>query len=139
MKEMLLALVSNKVADYLEIRVEESTISSLRFRGPVLEAVNSSMQHGGCIRALVNGGWGFITFNDLNNLEEKVARAIHQAQLVGAAGGNGRLAPVPVVQDVVQVPFLEDPRQVKLADKVELFRGYNEIILSHGKQIVSSS
>lgn len=139
MKEMLLALVSNKVADYLEIRVEESTISSLRFRGPVLEAVNSSMQHGGCIRALVNGGWGFITFNDLNNLGEKVARAIHQAQLVGAAGGDGRLAPVPVVQDVVQVPFLEDPRQVKLADKVELFRGYNEIVLSHGKQIVSSS
>lgn len=139
MKEKLLALVCNKAADYLEIRVEKSTESSLRFRGPVLEAVNSSLQYGGCIRALVNGGWGFITFNGLNDLEEKVAQAIHQARLVGAAGGDGRLAPVPTVVDEVPVPFLEDPRQVNLADKVDLFRGYNEIILSHGQQVVSSS
>lgn len=139
MKEKLLALVSNKAADYLEIRVEESTVSSLRFRGPILEAVNTSLLYGGCIRALVNGGWGFITFNDVSNLEEKVAQAIHQAKLVSAAGADGKLALVPVVQDVVQIPFLEDPRQVSLADKVELFGGYNDIILSHGKQIVSSS
>lgn len=139
MKDKLQALVSNKAADYLEIRIEESAVTSLRFRGPILEAVNTSLQYGGCIRALVNGGWGFITFNDVNDLEKKVAQAIHQAKLVGAAGADSKLAPVPVVEDVVHVPFLEDPRQVSLAEKVELFDSYNDIILSYGKQIVSSS
>ncbi len=139
MKEKLLALVSNKNADYLEIRVEESSETSLRFRGPVLEAVNTSLQYGGCIRALVNGGWGFTTFNDLDNLEEKAARAIHQAKLVGAAGADGKLAPVPTVTDEVLVPFREDPRGVNLADKVDLFRGYNEMVLSYGQRVVSSS
>lgn len=139
MKEMLHALVSNKEADYIEIRLEESSEASLRFRGPTLETVNSSLQAGGCIRALANGGWGFVTFDNLVNLEDKVAQAIHQAKLVGAAGGDGCLAPVPVVVDEVFVQFLEDPGQVSLADKVELFSGYNEIILSQGKQIISSS
>ena len=139
MKDMLRALVSNKPADYLEIRLEESQVSSLRFRGPVLEGVNANNQCGGCVRALVDGGWGFVTFNNLNELAEKVDLAVSQARLVGKAGGNVKLAPAPVVEDVVAVPFREDPRQVPLAEKVELFTGYNEIILSHGKQIVSSS
>ena len=139
MKEMLRNLVSNKPADYLEIRVEESQVSSLKFQGPILEAVNANSQFGGCIRALVNGGWGFVTFNDLKDLENKIDLAIHQARLVGAAGGSGKLASVPVIEDVVEVAFREDPRQVSLADKVELFKGYNEIILGHGKRIVSSS
>ena len=139
MKEMLLSLVSNKAADYLEIRIEESTESRLRFQGPILETVNSNLQHGGCIRALVNGGWGFSTFNGLKNLEATVDKTIHQAGLVGAAGGNSRLAPVPVVVDEVLVSFREDPRNVPLAEKIDLLRGYNELILSYGKGIVSSS
>ena len=139
MKDKLLALVCNKEADYLEVRVEESAESNLRYRGPILETVDSSLQGGGCIRALVDGGWGFVSFDRLDNLEEKAAQAIHQAKLVAAAGGDGRLAPTPQVVDEVMVSLQEDPRQVPLAAKVELFRGYNEIILSQGKQIVSSS
>lgn len=139
MKDMLRALVSKAKADYLEIRIEETDVSSLRFQGPTLEAVNANKRYGGCVRALVNGGWGFVTFNDLDNLQAKIDLAIHQARLVGAAGGDAILAPVPVVEDVVEVPFKEDPRTVSLAGKIELFKGYNEIILSHGKPVVSSS
>lgn len=139
MKDMLRTLVSNSKADYLEIRVEESQVSSLRFRGPVLEAVNANTQLGGCVRALVNGGWGFVTFNDLDNIQARIDQAILQARLVGKAGGDAILAPVSAVQDVVEVNFREDPRLVSLADKVNLFRGYNEIILSYGKPVISSS
>lgn len=139
MRDTLRSLVSNSHADYLEIRVEESQVSSLKFQGPVLEAVNANSRLGGCIRALVNGGWGFVTFNDLDNLQRKIDLAIHQARLVGAAGGTGKLAPVTAVEDVVEVAFREDPRRVALADKVQLFRGYNEFILGYGKSVISSS
>lgn len=139
MKDMLRTLVSKAKADYLEIRIEETDVTSLRFQGPALEAVNANKRYGGCVRALVNGGWGFVSFNDLDNLQAKVDLAIHQARLVGAAGGDAILAPVPVVEDVVEVPFKEDPRAISLASKIELFQGYNEIIISHGKPVISSS
>lgn len=139
MRDMLRALLGKSKADYLEIRLEESQVSSLKFQGPVLEAVNSNAQVGGCVRALVNGGWGFVTFNDLNTIQEKIDLAIQQARLVGAAGGTGRLAPVAAVEDIVEVPFREDPRSIALADKVQLFRDYNESILGYGKNVVSSS
>lgn len=139
MQDILRTVVSNKPADYLEIRVEESDLTSLRFQGPVLESVNASTQSGGAIRALVNGGWGFVTFNDLEELETKVDMAIRQARLVGASGSKAKLAPAPVVEDVVEVPFGEDPRTVTLADKVALLKSYNELVLGQGKPIVSSN
>ncbi len=138
MKDMLRALLANKPADYLEVRVEESETTSLRFQGPVLESVNAGTRCGGAIRALVNGGWGFVTFNDMVDLEGKVDLAIQQAKLVGAAGSDVQLAESPVIEDVVNVQFGEDPRNVSLADKVALFAGYNELVLSRGKPIVSS-
>lgn len=139
MKDMLRTLVSKAKADYLEIRIEETQVSSLRFQGPTLEAVNANKRYGGCVRALVQGGWGFVTFNDLDNLQARIDLAIHQARLVGVAGGDAVLAPVPVVEDVVEVPFKEDPRSIPLTSKIDLFQGYNEIILAHGKPVISSS
>ena len=139
MKDLLRFLVTSKPADYLEIRVEESETAGLRFQGPVLENVNANIHAGGAVRALVDGGWGFVTFNDLKDLETKVDMAIRQARLVGAAGSEVKLAPVPVVEDVVEMPLKEDPRTVSMAEKVELFRGYNEIILGYGKPIISSN
>src|SRR5690554_2651591 len=136
---MLRALVSNKPADYLEIRVEESETTSLQFQGPVLESVKAKGRYGGAIRALVDGGWGFVTFNDFNDLESKVDLAIRQARLVGASGSEVKLASAPVVEDVVEVPFGEDPRKIPLAEKAALFEGYNQLVLDQGKPIVSSN
>lgn len=139
MKGLLTSLVRSKPADYLEIRIEESKVNSLRFQGPILESVNVSSQYGGCVRALVNGGWGFVSFNDLTSLEQKVDMAIAQARLVGAAGSTLKLADAPVVEDVAELETIEDPRPIPMADKVALFAGYNDIVLSYGKPVVSSS
>ncbi|MTI95078.1 MAG: TldD/PmbA family protein [Firmicutes bacterium] len=119
--------------------MEEYTETNLRFQGPTLETVNMNTRVGGCVRALVSGGWGFTTFNNLDDLEQKVDMAIRQAKLVGEVGGNSILAPVPVVEDEVRPKLLEDPSKVDLASKVDLFQGYNEIVLGHGGTIVSSS
>jgi TldD protein len=133
MRERLEKAVRGRQADYVEVRIEEGESSRLLFRGKDLEDVARTVDMGGCVRALVNGGWGFTSFNDLSSLEEMVDLAVRQARLASAA--EGRLAPAPVSQDVVTLALKRDPRQVPLAEKVRLFEEYNRIILTSSPAI----
>ncbi len=124
-------------ADYLEIRVEESGGTGISFRGEEIENVSQPSAKGGCVRALHQGGWGFVSFNDFSELDQKIEMAISQAKLVGKT--ESRLAEVPPVKDSVKVAFKKDPQEVSLADKVKLFSKYNDIILKTSSKISSSS
>lgn len=139
MESYLRSLVKGQPADYVEVRVEESLVTQIAFRGPVLDNIGESVVYGGSARALVNGGWGFVSFNRLEGLEEKVALAVRQARLVGErAGRKTELARTPVVHDKVAARLGEDPRQVPLARKKELLESYNRQVLDFGPPIVSS-
>lgn len=139
MESYLKQLVTGQPADYLEIRVEETQTTMIQFRGPVLDNLSESAVHGGNVRAQVNGGWGFVSFNRLEGLEDKVALAIKQARLVGERQpGDSGLAQAPVVYDKVKAALEEDPRRVPLAKKKELLEGYNRRILEFGAPIAAS-
>src|SRR6202011_5839364 len=101
--EQDLARICQELADrcqYLEIRVEESASTDFSFQGEDLESLNQRQERGGDVRALVDGAWGFTSFNRLEDLDEMARSAIAQAGLVG--GGPVTLAPVPAV--VARVP-----------------------------------
>ncbi|MEW6724085.1 MAG: TldD/PmbA family protein [Bacillota bacterium] len=139
MKEYLRSLVTGKPADYLEIRIEESHFTSIAFKGKELDNIGQSIDFGGNVRALVNGGWGFVSFNTLDDLEGKVALAIQQARIIGAASQEkSQLVGVPVVEDIVTLAVASDPRLVSLEEKKNLMEGYNGLVLSHAG-ITSSS
>jgi TldD protein len=67
----LTGLLSKYPADYLEAHLEESQSSHLTYRGKELESSDKNNAVGGNIRALVKGGWGFVSFNSLDNLPGK--------------------------------------------------------------------
>jgi len=113
-------------ADYIEIRLERQTASTVRYTGEDLEDIGTRISTGGCVRALVNGGWGFVSFNDDADLERYVRLACEQAAMVGQS--KRLLAPVPPVTDAVINPVAEDPRDVSLAEKERIAHAYNEII-----------
>jgi len=113
-------------ADYVEVRIEESTSTRIAYRGKELEDIGTTTELGGCVRAVVNGGWGFVSFNTIDSLKEKVALAVAQARLVGKE--KTMLADVPPVQDVVHLAFKQDPREVPLAEKKRLMDSYVEEI-----------
>ncbi|MEW6524400.1 MAG: TldD/PmbA family protein [Bacillota bacterium] len=138
MKDLLKTLVQSGGADYLEVRVEESHVTRLGFKGRELDHVGKSIEFGGNIRALVNGGWGFVSFNELEDLESRLQLACAQARLSAHTEGC-RLASVPVVEDYVTLDVVKDPRQLTLADKMALMGSYNDIILSYGRPIQSSN
>jgi TldD protein len=112
-------------ADYIEARLEESQRTNITYRGRELESAGQSTAVGGNIRALVKGGWGFVSFNDLNDLPQRVERAVKQAKLVGKE--KSRLAPVEPIVDTV-ANGKDVPLSVSLAEKKKLLDEYNQLI-----------
>ncbi len=118
-------------ADYVELRIEEREASRIQYRGRELEEIGRSTSIGGNVRALVKGGWGFVSFNELDRLRERVELAVRQARLVGKEVSS--LAPAAPVVDVVEPEAARDPTTIPLARKKGLLDEYNEIIWSTPK------
>ncbi|MFC2017288.1 TldD/PmbA family protein [Chloroflexota bacterium] len=113
-------------ADYIEVHLEESQTSRITYRGRELESIGKTNTVGGNVRALVRGGWGFVSFNNLNKLPDKVELAVKQARFVG--NEESQLAPVEPVVDIVSNKTDKDPTTMPLAEKKQLLDEYNDII-----------
>jgi TldD protein len=81
---------------------------------------------GGNIRALVRGGWGFVSFNSLENIDERIKLAVQEAEIAGK--GESHLADIPVVVDKTAPHAAPNPVAIPLAHKKELLDGYNALI-----------
>jgi len=123
--------------DYLEVHLEETEESRITFTGPQLTDLGKKVDFGGNVRALTNGGWGFASFNSVDRIEEFAQHAIDQAKLTGK--DKSQLAPADPVKVDVGLDLKNDPREVPLEKKVEMFRAYNERVLASHDLIVSST
>jgi len=112
--------------DYIEARLERNQVSQVTYRGRNLETVNRATSVGGNIRALVNGGWGFTSFNDLSEIHRRVESAVTQARL--ACGEAVKLAEVAPVVDTHSAPSEPGPLSIPLEEKKGLLDEYNDII-----------
>ncbi len=127
LRERMESALKGVDAQYVEVRVEESESSNIRYRGRDLEEIGRSSGLGGDVRALAGGGWAFSSFNRLDNLTEKVRQTVHQARVVG--GEKIELAPVEPVVDIVPSRIVKDPLAISLADKKNTLDQYIEIIM----------
>jgi TldD protein len=128
MREELNHILKGHNADYIEVRLEESQSTRLTYRGPRLEEAGRTLSAGGNIRALVKGGWGFVSFNDMSNLREKVELAVRQATIVGKETSN--FSPVQPANDTVPATVKKNPVDIPLTVKKQLLDEYNDIILN---------
>src|SRR3979411_907992 len=110
---------------YLEIRVEESASTDFPFQGADLESLNQRQERGGDVRALVDGAWGFTSFNRIDEIGAMARSAIAQAGLVG--GGPVTLAPIRPVIDRVPAALVVDPDELSVETKVARLRARNGI------------
>jgi len=113
-------------ADYIEARLEESQTSHITYRGRELESIVRATTIGGNVRALVKGGWGFASFNNLSEMPSRVELAVKQAKFAGS--GKSQLAPVEPVVDIVSTEIDRNPMTMPLAEKKRLLDEYNDII-----------
>ena len=113
-------------ADYMEARLEESQASYIIYRGRELESIGRTTTIGGNVRALVRGGWGFVSFNNLNDLPGRVEVAVKQAQF--ASNKESKLAAVEPAVDIISTKIDKNPVAMPLAEKKQLLDEYNDII-----------
>lgn len=122
--------------DYLEIRIEDSKHLTIDVKKAKVDLITTNFIYGGNVRALNKGGWGFVVFKNLNELETAAAKAIQQAQLVGKE--ESRWAPVKPVEYMSRLECMLDPREVSLDEKVKLLKNYTQLIDEYDDKIVTS-
>lgn len=124
--------------DYLAIRLERAEGTDIFLRGKKIETLSEGVSVGGQVRACYKGGWGFASFNKLENLQERIEEAIAAARLVGDE--ETILAPVAPAIETCELPLNgTNPRQVPLASKKELCDRYTEILRSSDDRITTTS
>jgi len=131
MRDLISDALKGHGADYIEIHFEESRATNIAYRGERLDEISRASNSGGNVRALVQGSWGFVSFNRLDGLRDKVALAVEEARL--ASRGPFELFPAESVVDKVVSQLEQDATTVPLASKKELLDGYNDIMLSSPK------
>lgn len=136
MEKLIKNALKSAKADQIEIRINEGRGTGVAYVGKELESIGESSIMGGSVRALVNGGWGFVAFNDIENLPRYVNMACEQAMLVG--NRDVSLAETGVINDIVKTQVGVDPADISLIDKHDLCQKYNNIILSSKKVQTSS-
>ena len=115
-------------ADYVEVRFDDTSTNRIVYRGRELEEIGKTRSFGGNARALVRGGWGFVSFNEPSELRRQVEEAVEAARHVGRE--TSALAEVEPVVDSVPLVLKKDPRTVPLAAKKEMLDRYNEAMLA---------
>lgn len=116
-------------ADYAEIRIERAQTTEIGFRGHEIDRISSSSSLGGTARAVVRGGWGVVTFNDIADLRARVNEAVACARLVGHE--KTELAAVERIEEIIPAPpMLRDFRGVALSEKKQVTEQCNELMLA---------
>ncbi len=124
--------------DYLAIRLEASEGSDVLLRGLKIETLSEGMAIGGHVRACHRGGWGFSSFNRVEDLVARVEEAIVAAKMVGVE--ETILADIKAVEAVCQMPLdRRDPRHVPLSEKKALCEHYGEVLRSVDSRIATLS
>jgi TldD protein len=137
MRERLEEALRAGDAEYIDIRIEDVVSTRIEFQGASLDEIGSSRKLGGIVRALVKGGWGYSTFNDLSRLGDRVKEACESARLVGS--GRSAFAPVEPVVDETKAALEKDFREIPLAQKKAVIEAYNRLALGYHPKIQTTA
>ncbi len=138
MRDKIRAALESSKADYTEIRIQEREDTTVTYRGKDLETANAVVDVGGIVRCMCQkGGWGVVTFNDLDDLPAEVEQA-YQCARVAQIEQPIELAPIPVSEERITATLTHDFRGVSMAEKKALAEAYNDILLGHSDKIVDT-
>jgi TldD protein len=138
MFDKLRAILSRVDADYADIRYENKKDTVIRFDGKELTQIGSNSTDGYVLRVLKHGGLASVVFTQANNAEQAVRTAMENAELIAKHLEKPiQLAKVDLVRETFIPELKEDPRNVQMAEKLELVRKYNDIPLGYEKIITT--
>lgn len=109
---------------YQDLRYEKMKNIVIHVRNEDVKSVDVIEKEGGHARALVGGGFGTLSFNDVSNAGSSIKKCIVFSE---AIPGEMTYTSVDVVKDSVVLSIDTDPRSISLDEKVALLKTYGKI------------
>jgi TldD protein len=139
MFEKLRGVLDKLDLDYADIRYEIKKATVISFDRKELTQIGSNSTDGYVLRVLKEGGFASVVFTKESDADKAVQTAAENAKLIAKNIEKPvRLAKAEVVKDTAVPALKEDPREVSMAEKLELIRKYNDIPLGYGKIATTS-
>jgi TldD protein len=118
-------------ATYADIRLATRERESIAVRNGNIVSLDSSVSEGFGIRVISNGAWGFAASPKVE--ESEIRRVAALAVEIAQASSSTKerdvvLAPEPPAQETWLTPFVEDPFNVPMSEKLNLLVAVDEIL-----------
>tara|TARA_B100001250_G_scaffold97499_1_gene81800 strand:+ start:21378 stop:22748 length:1371 start_codon:yes stop_codon:yes gene_type:complete len=123
--------LGNKKADYKEIRIEENISTRINYNGKTRENVSINSHFGGSARSMLNGGWGFTSFNDIQQAPTKMNESIELASF--NKNPDFKIHSNSPKKVILDANLKKDPRSISLSEKISLLDHYKDLILNNNK------
>lgn len=119
--------ISSLPCEYAEIRLGSGVVTSIILSGDQIDSVSSGDTTGGCIRILHKGSWGFVTFNDIDNLKKHVKTVLSLSKTIHSATPS-TVAGCASVRARFSTNAIQSCRDISIEEKFNLISAYNDIL-----------
>jgi predicted Zn-dependent protease len=121
------SVISKLNCDYAESRVSRSKTTLIVLSGESVDTISSGESISGSVRILNKGSWGFVSFNDLRDIERFARRCLEITTKIAGEEHSGIISSQPVRLRYT-TPVVKDFTNRSLDEKLELSRHYNDIL-----------
>jgi TldD protein len=111
-----------RAGEFAEVRIEQTRVLSLVWRGARAESASDAYEEGGGVRVVGPGGWSFVSFTGADAVAA-LRGARDQARLLRA--GRVQLAAAEPVRASHQLTAPDSAAEVDLAEKAAVIGGYH--------------
>jgi TldD protein len=140
--EAILEEVTLKKGDFADIRLFEGYGSTIVIRNGRPEQIHHENDLGVGIRALINGGWGFVSI--VGKKKGEIRKALQKAIKIAGATAKRTKEPGVMPDDYAtegsyQVKYKNDPRNVPLETKYHIVEQFEKSTREYSSQIVATN
>ncbi|NHJ87864.1 MAG: hypothetical protein FK734_20545, partial [Asgard group archaeon] len=131
-----------KNSDFADIRLEKGHGTLITIQNGRPEQINYETEIGVGIRALIDGGWGFVSLvgSNIEEIEKSLQKAIKIAAVTSKRiKEKGVMLEDYVVEGKYEAQFKIDPRDISIEEKYKVVEELEKITREHSEQIVSTN
>lgn len=131
MENKIKKIINELDIDYYEIRLQENSVSKISLEKNKVDEVIQGFDAGGSIRILKNSGWYFISFNNFNELKNKLNSMFSRLNYFSRKKINLNLN--KPIKEKYENKLKIDFSDIQLQDKLDCCVNYNKILLKNKK------
>mgnify|MGYP001555999707 CR=1 FL=1 len=123
------SLINEINCDFIEVRLSNNKSTSITLSGEQTDSFSSGNSMYGSVRLLNNGAWGFISFNDIAEIESFINKGYINSQKIHPTE-KSHIIHTEAINKKFQIHPQKDFRVISLDEKFDLVQRYNTILKS---------